>query len=215
MVSYFLIGWISLDHKQSVFFLGPSSKKRVTRKWPRAWLLDARARALPSRNLNKKKDCSHSRISSHGSSVTHQSFPAALFVSDYNRTCRPLKWIKTKWKLIVTVVININVDRSVCVWSEMIQSTKDTVKWNLNKFNWANIWRQGWTRSEEQFCVVYSYFKKSHCRKKCTRQSRKVLWMVFSSLFFKQIWKNGTRGHGHMFASAKGKQQKWVRQLHC
>ena len=114
MVSYFLIGWISLDHKQSVFLLGPSSKTRVTRKWPRAWLLDARARALPSRNLKKKKDCSHSRISSHGSSVTHQSFPASLFVSDYNRTCRPLKWIKTKLKLIVTVVININVEGNVC-----------------------------------------------------------------------------------------------------
>ena len=25
---------------------------------------------------------------------------------------------------------------------------------------------------------------------------------------FKEIWKNGTRGHGRMFASAKGKKQK-------
>ena len=55
----------------------------------------------------------------------------------------------------------------------------------------------------------------SHCekgRKKCTRQFRKLLWMILSSLFFKEIWKNGTRGHGRMFASAKGKQQKWQRQ---
>ena len=58
----------------------------------------------------------------------------------------------------------------------------------------------------------YSYFEKG-CRKKCTRQFRKVLWVVLSALFFKEIWKNGTRGHGHMFASAKGKQQKYVRQL--
>ena len=36
----------------------------------------------------------------------------------------------------------------------------------------------------------YSYFEKG-CRKRCTRQSRKALWMVFSSLFFKEIWKNG------------------------
>ena len=150
-MSYFLIGWISLDHKQSVFFLGPSSKTRVTRKWPRAWLLDARARALASRNLKIKKDCSHSRISSHGSFVTHQSFPAALFVSDYDRICRPLKRIKTKLKVIMTVVININVEKSVSVWSEMIQTRTDTVKWNLNKFNWANIWRPGWKRSGEQF----------------------------------------------------------------
>ena len=32
--------------------------------------------------------------------------------------------------------------------------------------------------------------------------------MVFSSLFFKEISKNGKRGHGRMFASAKGKQKK-------
>ena len=61
-------------------------------------------------------------------------------------------------------------------------------------------------------CLIYSYFEKG-CRKKCTRQTRKVLWVVLSALFFKEIWKNGTGGHGHMFASAKGKQQKYVRQL--
>ena len=53
----------------------------------------------------------------------------------------------------------------------------------------------------------YSYFKKG-CRKKCTRQSRKVLCVVLYSLSFKEIWKNGTRGHGRMFVSAKGRQQK-------
>ena len=36
-------------------------------------------------------------------------------------------------------------------------------------------------------CVVdaYSYFEKG-CRKKCTRQSRKVLWVILRSLFFKE-----------------------------
>ena len=36
-----------------------------------------------------------------------------------------------------------------------------------------------------------------------------------SSLFFKEIWKNSTRGHGRtcMFVNAHGKQQKSVRQL--
>ena len=51
----------------------------------------------------------------------------------------------------------------------------------------------------------------SHClkgRKKCTRQFRKVLWVILSSLFSKEIWKNGTRGHGRVFASTKGKQQR-------
>ena len=43
-------------------------------------------------------------------------------------------------------------------------------------------------------CLVYSRFEKG-CRKKCTRQSRKVLWVVLSSLFFKEIWKNDRRDH--------------------
>ena len=34
--------------------------------------------------------------------------------------------------------------------------------------------------------IVYSYFEKD-CRKKCTRQSRKVLWVVLSALFLKEI----------------------------
>ena len=34
--------------------------------------------------------------------------------------------------------------------------------------------------------LVYSYFEKG-CRIKCTRQTRKVLWVVLSSLFFKEI----------------------------
>ena len=59
---------------------------------------------------------------------------------------------------------------------------------------------------------LYSYFKKG-CQKKCTWQSRKVLWVVLSSLFFKEISKKGTRGRGHMFARAKGKQQKTFWQL--
>ena len=58
---------------------------------------------------------------------------------------------------------------------------------------------------------VYSYFEKG-CRKKCMRQSRKVLWVVLSLLFFKEIWKNGTRGpargHGRMFAHAKGSRKR-------
>lgn len=43
-----------------------------------------------------------------------------------------------------------------------------------------------------------------------------ILWVVLSSLFFKEILNNGERGHGRMFVSAKGKQQKSeLRQLQC
>ena len=48
--------------------------------------------------------------------------------------------------------------------------------------------------------IRYSYFEKG-CRKKCTRKTRKVLGVVLSWLFFKEIWKNGRRGRGHMSAS--------------
>ena len=55
---------------------------------------------------------------------------------------------------------------------------------------------------------VFSYFKKG-CQKKCTQSTiPKGFWMVLSSLFLNEIRKNGTRGHGHMFTSAKGKPQK-------
>ena len=40
------------------------------------------------------------------------------------------------------------------------------------------------------------------------QQSRKVLWVALRALFFKEIWKNGTGGHAHMFASTKRNQQK-------
>ena len=51
--------------------------------------------------------------------------------------------------------------------------------------------------------VFISYFEKG-CQKKCTRQSRKVLWVVLSSLLSQKTWKNGRRCHGHMFVSAYG-----------
>ena len=52
------------------------------------------------------------------------------------------------------------------------------------------------------FYIYIQLFRDWGCRKKCTQQSRKVLWVVLSSLFLKGIWKNGTRGHGHMSVSA-------------
>ena len=51
--------------------------------------------------------------------------------------------------------------------------------------------------------VFISYFEKG-CQKKCKRQSRKVLWVVLSSLLSQKTWKNGRRCHGHMFVSAYG-----------
>ena len=58
---------------------------------------------------------------------------------------------------------------------------------------------------EIQLYLDTAIFRES-CRKKCTRQSRKVLWVVLRALFFKEIWKNGMEGHRHTFASAKAKE---------
>ena len=41
----------------------------------------------------------------------------------------------------------------------------------------------------QSLTLIYSYFEKG-CREKCTRQSWKALWVVLSSLFFEEIWKN-------------------------
>ena len=41
---------------------------------------------------------------------------------------------------------------------------------------------------------ISSYFKKG-CQKNCMQQlSQKVLWVVLSALFVKEIWKNDTGG---------------------
>ena len=54
-----------------------------------------------------------------------------------------------------------------------------------------------------QVLLAYSYFEKG-CRIKCTRQPRKVLWAVLSSLFFKEIWKNGRKKGAGLGREGKG-----------
>ena len=48
--------------------------------------------------------------------------------------------------------------------------------------------REDTKRKRENTLSLYSYFEfEKVCRGKCTRQPRKVLWVVLSSLFFKEI----------------------------
>ena len=60
-------------------------------------------------------------------------------------------------------------------------------------------------KQEPDFIIlyIYSYFEKG-CRKKCTRQSRKVLWVVLRSLFFIAILKEWHERPWTLFPSAKG-----------
>ena len=81
-----------LDYEKSLFFVGPSSKTPVTRKWPRAWLKarDGKfllvlpppflaSRAIPLLNLKKKGDCLHSSDDQRClQSVNHKQFPIQM-----------------------------------------------------------------------------------------------------------------------------------------
>ena len=104
-------------------------------------------------------------------------------------------------------------------WGKRLHLTSDFSKFEFRSEDWdlvhqilstiragtmSDVCQQMWRPWKLLF--IYSCFENG-CRKKCTRQSRKVLWVVLSSLFFKEIWKNGRRGHGLIFESAKGKQQ--------
>ena len=55
---------------------------------------------------------------------------------------------------------------------------------------------------------MYRYIVISREVVRKSARNNPVLWVVLSSMFFKEIWKNGTRGYGLMFVSAKRKQQK-------
>ena len=66
-------------------------------------------------------------------------------------------------------------------------------------------------------CIFKAWFKRSISDTAISRKivgksvrdnPRKVLSVVLNSQVFKEVWKNDTRGHGRMFASAKRKQQK-------
>ena len=64
---------------------------------------------------------------------------------------------------------------------------RDIHNWITDERIILSVYVHVWHRDCEQ--NVYSYFEKD-CQKKCTRQSRKVLWVVLSSLFFKKKKKN-------------------------
>ena len=98
-------------------------------------------------------------------------------------------------------------------WRVRIYNTPSSKAPKFCRFKYQSCTKQNMTKSSELYTAI-SYFEKG-CWKKCTRQSRKVLRVGLSSLFFTEIWRNDRRGHGRMFASAKGEQQKNFWQLQC
>ena len=67
----------------------------------------------------------------------------------------------------------------------------------------------------ERYCGWFWFYCSWKKIERMVREAMEMCLRVLSSLFFKEIWKNGTRGHGHVFVSAKGKQQKKFWQLQC
>ena len=63
--------------------------------------------------------------------------------------------------------------------------------------------------------LLFTAISRKVVGKSAREQSRKVLSVVLSSLFFKQISKNDAKGHRRLLVSAKGKLQKKFRQLQC
>ena len=93
--------------------------------------------------------------------------PALLRVCGGNRARKKKKYLKRMHevqRLISTVLQDIH-------------------NWTTDARIILSVYVHVWHRDCEQ--NVYSYFEKG-CQKKCTRQSRKVLWVVLSSLFFKK-----------------------------
>ena len=130
----------------------------------------------------------------------------------------PKEWyLSRKSDVDTTAQLSSVIERSAQIYSGIIQRYTHNGKTIFSSIGGTPISMiQPFAKILETFISfppsgIYSYFEKG-CRKTCTRQTRKVLWVVLSSLLFKEIWKNGTRGHGRMFARAKGKR---VRQLQC
>ena len=61
---------------------------------------------------------------------------------------------------------------------------------------------------QSRICCSYIQLFRERLSEKVHATIRKGIRGGLSSLFFKEICKNGTRGHGLMFAIAKGKQQR-------
>ena len=56
--------------------------------------------------------------------------------------------------------------------------------------------------------ITHIGISKKVVRKSARDNPERILRVVSSSLFLKEIWKNGMKGHEEMFASAKGTYQK-------
>ena len=108
---------------------------------------------------------------------------------------------------LIFLIIDHNQGMSV-IFSPFLEShERDIWRFYLSSLSWRYLF--SWNEALVDIILndpvnwpIYRYFEKD-CRKKCTRQSRTVSWVVLNALSFKEVWKNDTRGHGRMFVGAK------------
>ena len=67
----------------------------------------------------------------------------------------------------------------------LFDRTKKEFFWSLSVITAKNE-KENRVHSTVRVRYINSYFEKG-CQKKCTRQSRKIMWVVLSSMFFKEI----------------------------
>ena len=124
--------------------------------------------------------------------------------------------VKRYWLAIHDWAKSINMRRQTNALQLNLPKAFDSVPHQrlLIKLNYYGVgggilmWISAFFSNRSQVVSIYSYFERG-CQGKCTRQSWKALWVVFGSFFFsKKFERIGTKGHGNVFASAKGKQQK-------
>ena len=69
--------------------------------------------------------------------------------------------------------------------------------------------RENWAVSVRELSPSIRLFREGFTEKG-TRQSRRILWVVLSSLFLEDIWKNGTRGHCRVHIFFRQPFSKWL-----
>ena len=122
--------------------------------------------------------------------------PERFFGNGFEKSIFDKRFSKRKWNLssiyIRRLFLNPYLSCFLYVCSVFLRQCifqvikkNNSSAYDLNSYNFTIVKSLFYSRN---VCVqkteIYSCFEKG-CRKKCTRQSRKVLWVVFSSLFFK------------------------------
>ena len=157
----------------------------------------------------KSSVCSEKRLNSHQYSLKHCSKHASrierfTFVDDWRSGKNPMSkdsqfyWTCIGWQTHPTRKAE-SLPR-LCYLTTKSKPTflpHDGLWWRMDVLP---RWRGGtnWPELYAERYRKYTPISRKVSRIRCTRQPRKVLWVVLSWLVFNEIWKNARRGRGHV-----------------